>query len=132
SAESLERSDPAGAESPSFERRAVRGPLALWAPPKQRRGPAPASKAPGPMARAQGPEGRRLLAEFDRSRNLGLCIAGLPGTGKSTLLLHLILDDIRAGRACCVIDPHGDLVTQVMERCPTDPATLARILRFDP
>jgi hypothetical protein len=37
-------------------------------------------------------------------------IVGGSGTGKSTLLRNLILQDIAAGRGVAVLDPHGDLV----------------------
>lgn len=36
-------------------------------------------------------------------------IIGQTGTGKSTLLLNMIKQDIDAGRGFCLIDPHGDL-----------------------
>lgn len=84
------------------------------------------------LARAQDREGRKLLTHLSANRSLGFYASGLSAVGKSTLLLHLILDDIREGRACCVIDPHGDLVTAVMERCPSDALTLRRILVIDP
>ena len=85
-----------------------------------------------PLFRAQSVEGRSLLAELGRRRELGVYISGLPGVGKSTLLLHLILDDIQAGRACCVLDPHGDLIRAILERLPDDEATLCRVMLFDP
>ena len=84
------------------------------------------------LARAQGREGRELLSHLSANRSLGFYASGLAGAGKSTLLLHLILKNIREGRACCVIDPHGDLVTAVMQRCPSDALTLRRILLMDP
>jgi hypothetical protein len=45
-------------------------------------------------------------------------IVGETGTGKSTLLANMILQDARAGRAAVVIDPKGDLVESVLERLP--------------
>lgn len=88
--------------------------------------------ATSPLREGQSSEGRALVDQLDAHRELGLYISGLPGVGKSTLLLHLILDDIRAGRACCVLDPHGDLIGAILARCPTDDATLRRIVLFDP
>jgi Helicase HerA, central domain/TraM recognition site of TraD and TraG len=46
-------------------------------------------------------------------------IIGKTGTGKSTLLETLIHQDIRAGRGCALIDPHGDLATRVVARVPS-------------
>jgi hypothetical protein len=46
-------------------------------------------------------------------------VVGRPGSGKSTLLLNLILQDIEAGHAVVLIDPHGDLWSDVRDRIPT-------------
>src|SRR5689334_19958994 len=80
--------------------------------------------ATSPLREGQSSEGQTLVDQLDAHRELGLYISGLPGVGKSTLLLHLILDDIRAGRACCVLDPHSDLIGAILARSPSDDATL--------
>jgi type IV secretory pathway TraG/TraD family ATPase VirD4 len=45
-------------------------------------------------------------------------IIGKTGTGKSTLLRTMILQDITAGRGVCLVDPHGDLVQSVRNAVP--------------
>lgn len=45
-------------------------------------------------------------------------IVGETGTGKSTLLANLVLQDAEAGRAAVVIDPKGDLVEAILQRLP--------------
>lgn len=45
---------------------------------------------------------------------------GKTGTGKSTLIETMITQDIRAGRGCCLLDPHGDLVNKVVQAIPED------------
>jgi hypothetical protein len=45
------------------------------------------------------------------------CI-GKTGTGKSTLLRTMVLQDIAAGRGLAVFDPHGDLVEEILNRVP--------------
>lgn len=45
---------------------------------------------------------------------------GPTGTGKSTLLLNLIAQDMDAGRAVVVIEPKGTLIDDVLARVPTD------------
>jgi DNA helicase HerA-like ATPase len=45
-------------------------------------------------------------------------VVGATGTGKSTLLLNLISQDIRKGIGVAVLDPHGDLIESVLERIP--------------
>ena len=41
-------------------------------------------------------------------------ILGATGTGKSTMLLSMIQQDIEHNKGLCVIDPHGDLIEQVL------------------
>jgi hypothetical protein len=45
-------------------------------------------------------------------------LVGQTGTGKSTLLLHMILHDIGQGRGVAVLDPHGSLIEDVLLRLP--------------
>ncbi len=45
-------------------------------------------------------------------------ILGATGTGKSTLLYNMIMQDIHAGKGVCVIDPHGDLYDDVLRNIP--------------
>jgi len=46
-------------------------------------------------------------------------IIGQTGTGKSTLLRNLILQDIERGRGVAVIDPHGDLAQEILDHIPS-------------
>jgi len=57
-------------------------------------------------------------------------VVGKTGVGKSTLLLNMILGDINAGRGTVVIDPRGDLITDILDRLSPDKA--ARIVIIDP
>lgn len=45
-------------------------------------------------------------------------VIGASGTGKSNFLLHLIDQDLQAGRGVAVLDPHGDLIDAIVERIP--------------
>ncbi len=45
-------------------------------------------------------------------------ILGKTGVGKSTLIKNLVLQDIHAGRGCALLDPHGDMVSEVVEQIP--------------
>ncbi len=45
-------------------------------------------------------------------------IIGTSGTGKSTLLLNLITQDIQHGDGVAVLDPHGDLVDHILTQIP--------------
>lgn len=59
-----------------------------------------------------------------------LHVIGPSGVGKSTLLAHLILADLAAGRSVVAIDPKGDLVTDVLTRLPSDSQN--RVVVLDP
>jgi hypothetical protein len=45
-------------------------------------------------------------------------IVGKSGSGKSTFLFNLAMDDICAGEGVAVIDPHGDLATDILDAIP--------------
>jgi hypothetical protein len=87
--------------------------------------PPPAIPTPGPNT----PQVRALgVADAGHRRPVGLAVAdarhhvhllGATGSGKSTLLAQLILADAAAGRGAVVIDPKGDLITDVLDRLPT-------------
>lgn len=51
-------------------------------------------------------------------RRAHLYILGKTGTGKSTLLESLMLDDLRKGFGFALLDPHGDLVKRIKARIP--------------
>ncbi|MDG6108791.1 ATP-binding protein [Dactylosporangium aurantiacum] len=57
-------------------------------------------------------------------------VIGKTGVGKSTLLLNMILGDINARRGTVVIDPRGDLITDILDRLPASHAK--RIVIIDP
>ena len=59
-----------------------------------------------------------------------LHVIGASGSGKSTLLIDLIAQDIEAGRGVGVLDPHGDLVDEIVGRLPAE--RLADAILFDP
>lgn len=55
----------------------------------------------------------------DQDRRRHIYIIGQTGTGKSALMSHMILDDIRAGKGVCLVDPHGDLVESILGCIPS-------------
>jgi tetratricopeptide (TPR) repeat protein len=57
-------------------------------------------------------------------------IVGRTGTGKSTLLQNMALQDIEAGRGVGVIDPHGDLVEAILQCIPAH--RIQDVVLFDP
>jgi hypothetical protein len=59
-----------------------------------------------------------------------LHVVGSTGSGKTTLLVNLAVDDIKAGRGTVVIDPHGDMVTDILDRLPGSVGD--RLVIYDP
>ena len=57
-------------------------------------------------------------------------VVGASGTGKSTLLVNLILQDIEQGHGVGVLDPHGDLIDEVLGRLPKE--RVDEVVLFDP
>jgi type IV secretory pathway TraG/TraD family ATPase VirD4 len=45
-------------------------------------------------------------------------VLGQTGTGKSTLLRNLLIDDIQSGQGCALLDPHGDLAEEILDYIP--------------
>lgn len=68
----------------------------------------------------RGQEKMILLPREDRRRHLYLI--GQTGTGKTTLLFNLIQEDIEAGEGVAVIDPHGDLIEDILGIIPKNRA----------
>jgi hypothetical protein len=64
------------------------------------------------------PGAERALALSPADSLQHLHALGPTGTGKSTMLLSLAVQDIRAGRGIAVVDPKGDLVEALLERMP--------------
>lgn len=64
----------------------------------------------------------------DRRRHM--YIIGQTGTGKSTLLKHMIRQDIAAGHGIAVLDPNGDLVDAALSYVPKERAD--DVIVFDP
>lgn len=75
--------------------------------------------------------GRERPLALSPSDGLGhLHVLGPTGTGKSTLLLNLITQDLDAGRGVVVIEPKGDLIRSVLERVPEP--RLSDVVLLDP
>ncbi|KAF4408926.1 type IV secretory system conjugative DNA transfer family protein [Streptomyces lycii] len=115
-------------------------PLEPDAPGLQRAGarsvlppPSVAEPAPGngvkPLGRSDTGARRDVgLAVTDARHHLH--VMGATGSGKSTLIANLALDDVRNHRGVIVIDPKGDLVTDLLDRLPDTCAD--RLVLIDP
>lgn len=68
------------------------------------------------------------LTKEERRRHV--YILGATGTGKSTMLLSMINQDISNGKGLCVIDPHGDLIENILPLIPK--ARVDDVVYFNP
>ncbi len=57
------------------------------------------------------------LKRTDRRRHL--YVIGKTGTGKSTLLANMAINDLKNNEGLCIIDPHGDLVETLLNYIPS-------------
>lgn len=80
-----------------------------------------------------------VLTEADRNRHT--YIIGKTGMGKSTLIRNMILQDLNLGKGIGLIDPHGDLIDQILSQYPknrtndlvyVDPSDFANPICFNP
>ncbi|OKI24708.1 type VI secretion protein [Saccharothrix sp. CB00851] len=94
--------------------------------------PPPGIATPGPQAKPIGVTDtgheRSVALRVPDARH-HLHVIGATGSGKSTLLGNMILADAEAGRGIVLIDPKGDLVTDVLSRLPRSAAD--RVVIFD-
>jgi hypothetical protein len=99
-----------------------------------------AKSMPAPVAVPSGGRGTKVLGDAEiGGHSVALSVAdaryhahviGSTGSGKTTLLVNMAADDILAGRGTVVIDPHGDMVLDILDRIP---ARLAhKVVIFDP
>jgi hypothetical protein len=92
----------------------------------------------------RGVEKEIRIKRADRRRHC--YVVGKSGTGKSKFMASLAIQDIQNGEGVCVMDPHGDLIEDVLRRIPTSrvedvilfsPADIERpmglnLIEFDP
>ncbi len=68
------------------------------------------------------------ISEADRRRHV--YVVGQTGTGKSTLIYNMAVNDIRDGKGVCVIDPNGDLIEILIQAIPKE--RVDDLIIFDP
>ncbi len=68
------------------------------------------------------------ITDDDRRRHIYMI--GQTGTGKSTLMSNMVIDDINRGKGVALIDPHGDLVETTLGHIPKN--RLDDVIYFDP
>lgn len=62
----------------------------------------------------------RMFGIKRKDRRQHMYVLGKSGTGKSTLLENMILQNVLNGEGLCVIDPHGELVEKIVASIPEE------------
>ena len=73
---------------------------------------------------------RRQIFLTDEDRRRHVYIIGQTGTGKSTLMTGMAIDDIMKGKGVSIIDPHGDLIETILGSIPKE--RIDDVIIFDP
>lgn len=73
---------------------------------------------------------KREIRFKDKDRHRHHYIIGQTGTGKSAFISFMARQDIQKGAGVCVIDPHGDLVEDILTYIPKERAK--DVIYFDP
>ncbi|MFF0099728.1 type IV secretory system conjugative DNA transfer family protein [Micromonospora sp. NPDC005257] len=99
-----------------------------------------AKSMPAPVAVPTGGRGMKVLGDAEvgghavalsvADARYHMHVVGSTGSGKTTLLVNMAVEDIKAGRGTVVIDPHGDMVLDILDRLPASVA--GRVVLFDP
>ncbi|GAA4262773.1 hypothetical protein GCM10022255_101300 [Dactylosporangium darangshiense] len=99
-----------------------------------------AKAVPAPVAVPAGGRGTKVLGRAEvGGHSVALRVAdarehihmlGATGSGKSTEMTHMVIDDVKARRGVVVIDPKGDLALDILDRLPASVAD--RLVLIDP
>ena len=113
-----------------FPNKAIETPHIFWLNAK--RAPAPANLPTSGLYLGKsifrGVNKDVFISEDDRRRHM--YIIGKTGVGKSEFLKDMAVQDIRSGKGIAVIDPHGDLVEEILPLIP--PERAEDVIYFDP
>lgn len=71
-----------------------------------------------------------LIGLNQEERRRHMYILGATGTGKSTMLLSMINQDLHNGKGLCVIDPHGELIDNILPLIPEN--RIKDVVYFNP
>ena len=112
-----------------FPNKSIETPHIFWVRAKRAPAPAQVPKEGLYLGKSsyRGTTRPVYISDDDRMRHV--YIIGKTGVGKSELLTDMILQDIKAGKGVCFIDPH-DTVEKIMEMIP--PERAEDVIYFNP
>lgn len=73
---------------------------------------------------------KQLIRMYPEDRRRHVYVIGMTGVGKSTVMINMIVQDIRNGNGCCYIDPHGQDLQTILENVPPERAD--DVILFEP
>lgn len=62
----------------------------------------------------------KLFGIKRKDRRQHMYVIGKSGTGKSAMISNMIMQDIVNGEGVCVVDPHGELIEEIVRQMPED------------
>jgi type IV secretory pathway TraG/TraD family ATPase VirD4 len=80
----------------------------------------PQDDAVTPFAVTNYRDVRRRFGIKQKNRRGHTYVVGKTGTGKSTLLLTMACHDVESGYGVALIDPHGDMASELLDYVPAD------------
>ncbi|MFH1353877.1 MAG: CxxC-x17-CxxC domain-containing protein [bacterium] len=72
----------------------------------------------------------RAFGIYPDDRRRHVYLIGKTGVGKTTLMEHMIRQDIASGKGVALVDPHGDVATGLLDAIP--PERVNDVVYFDP
>ena len=82
------------------------------------------------LARTNFRNSHRLFGVKRKDRRQHTYVVGKTGTGKSAMLDNMIIQDIANGEGVCVVDPHGELVEDIITKIPEE--RIDDVIYFNP
>jgi len=82
------------------------------------------------FARTDFRNANRLFGFKRKDRRQHTYIIGKSGTGKTSLINNMIIQDISNGEGVCVVDPHGELVEGLIDKIPRE--RMKDVVYFNP
>lgn len=90
----------------------------------QKTEPAKTAKIPAPIQDSEkivlwlSPDQNTVISVDTEALKRHMLVVGMTGSGKTTMLERMILQDIDTGRGVGLIDPHGDLYDKILHQIP--------------